>query len=455
MIDNIIVGKYTLESLTTGMYNDPFIIFREYIQNSVDAIDEAISNNILSQEEGCISVKINKKNKSIAIEDNGIGISVKNAYKILTDIGNSKKKVTKYRGFRGIGRLGGLSYCQSVCFETSIKGEAKKTIVSFDGNKLNELLIPGKYENYDIIDVIKQITSLKYEDEDIDLHYFKVNLNNVENKFKLLEVEKVEDYLVQVAPLPFNINKFQAAIELNEKLTELGIKENSYSIYLHSEDGKAKKLYKPYKTRFLADINKKIKDIINGIEIIEVRDNYRNKLIGLVWYGKCNLYGTVLDKNVKGLRIRKSGILVGNRFTLNNLFKEERFNGWLQGEVIILDEKIIPNARRDDFEKNEEYLYLINELSIIIQDIYNMIRKTSRERNKQKQKGKNSTKKSNYSKKVNNLNKTDDLIEKMDILIDKVTSNEDLLNKVIKIVDTELESKKSEIIIKKIQDLIP
>ena len=42
-----IVGKDILEILTTGMYLDPLVIYREYIQNSVDAIDEALSENIL------------------------------------------------------------------------------------------------------------------------------------------------------------------------------------------------------------------------------------------------------------------------------------------------------------------------------------------------------------------------------------------------------------------------
>ena len=38
---NIEVGKFTLESLTTGMYSDPMIVYREYIQNSVDALEFA------------------------------------------------------------------------------------------------------------------------------------------------------------------------------------------------------------------------------------------------------------------------------------------------------------------------------------------------------------------------------------------------------------------------------
>ena len=39
---SIVIGKHTLESLTSGMYSDPYVVFREYIQNSVDSVDEAI-----------------------------------------------------------------------------------------------------------------------------------------------------------------------------------------------------------------------------------------------------------------------------------------------------------------------------------------------------------------------------------------------------------------------------
>ena len=46
-MENIIIGKHTLESLTSGMYSDPFVIYREYIQNSADSIDEAIETGLL------------------------------------------------------------------------------------------------------------------------------------------------------------------------------------------------------------------------------------------------------------------------------------------------------------------------------------------------------------------------------------------------------------------------
>ena len=43
--------------------------------------------------------------------------------KRLIDIGNSKKDRTNSRGFRGIGRLAGLGYCNQLVFSTSYLGE--------------------------------------------------------------------------------------------------------------------------------------------------------------------------------------------------------------------------------------------------------------------------------------------------------------------------------------------
>lgn len=47
--ETVQVGKYTLESLTTGMYSDPKIVYREYIQNSVDSLENAVSLGCLNR----------------------------------------------------------------------------------------------------------------------------------------------------------------------------------------------------------------------------------------------------------------------------------------------------------------------------------------------------------------------------------------------------------------------
>ena len=93
MNEKIIIGKHTLESLTSGMYSDPYVVFREYIQNSVDSIDVAISNGTLKIGEDQIVVQLRPTEQEIIIRDNGTGISNTEAEKILISIGNSQKIV--------------------------------------------------------------------------------------------------------------------------------------------------------------------------------------------------------------------------------------------------------------------------------------------------------------------------------------------------------------------------
>ena len=45
--DDIVIGKDVLELLSTSMYVDPMTIYREYVQNAADAIDEARAQDCL------------------------------------------------------------------------------------------------------------------------------------------------------------------------------------------------------------------------------------------------------------------------------------------------------------------------------------------------------------------------------------------------------------------------
>ena len=136
MTHSFIVGKYTLESLTNGMYSSPMDLYREYIQNAVDSIDDAVRSGLIEKRATRIDITINADNSTISIRDNGCGINVDNAARLLVDIGNSKKSRATSRGFRGIGRLAGLGYCESLSFVTSASGEVEKSIISFDSKHL-------------------------------------------------------------------------------------------------------------------------------------------------------------------------------------------------------------------------------------------------------------------------------------------------------------------------------
>lgn len=97
--------------VTSGMYADPYVVFREYIQNSVDSVDEAVRVGVLLRGAEQIVVKLVPTEQQIVISDNGLGIPSAEAEKTLISIGNSQKSSENSRGFRGIGRLSALSYC--------------------------------------------------------------------------------------------------------------------------------------------------------------------------------------------------------------------------------------------------------------------------------------------------------------------------------------------------------
>ncbi|MDP2161337.1 MAG: ATP-binding protein, partial [Flavobacterium sp.] len=196
------IGKNVLETLTMGMYDDSRFIFREYIQNAADQIDVAVEENILpNKDSGEIKITIDKIDKKIIIEDNATGIKSKSVLNFLGDVANSQKESSNRKGFRGIGRLGGLGYCGKLVFETSYKGESEKNIMILDANLLREIIADRK-DDADAAAVISVITSIEKLPEDPGKHFFKVILLDVSNDF-LLDTNNVSDYLKTVAPLPF------------------------------------------------------------------------------------------------------------------------------------------------------------------------------------------------------------------------------------------------------------
>ncbi|QYE99102.1 ATP-binding protein [Paraclostridium sordellii] len=384
MKTDIKVGKYTLESLTTGMYNDPKITYREYIQNAVDSLEEAVRVGIINKEETKIEILIDSENDKISIYDNGLGIISSRAYSILTNIGNSTKRHSMNRGFRGIGRLGGLSYCNNLKFITSYKGENIKSIIEFDCKRLRQLLVPGEYENYDLAQVINEVTSYIQEEEQNENHYFTVEMSGIDSFCGLLDIDNVRSYIKQIAPLPYKKFIWRELIHKMFKDIDLDISE--FNIYLGESKENLTQLFKPNRDKFEANIKSKEKDEIKNIETFKICDDKEDILV-IGWYGNCDFYGGITNKELSGLRARKGNILIGDDKLLNNIFKEGRFNSWVQGEIFVISDKLIPNARRDDFEQNESYFNLIDKLRVEIgEPISKLIRDSSKNRNNPLQK---------------------------------------------------------------------
>jgi len=353
----ILIGKYTLESLTNGLYLSPKDLYREYIQNAADSIDQAVRLNILKSNEGIIEVNLDLENRNLSIVDNGCGVNHSLAPSTLTNIGNSQKTNSNNRGFRGIGRLSGLGYCDKIVFSTSAVGESTCTRVTFNARLLNKLLLQNKSETVE--EVIEKIVSISAETEKENSHYFRVELYNLDNIDDLLNPNEVKNYLIQNAPLPFDAN-FIWGDMISKKMKLCGIDIPTYQVIM-TVDGNRQQLVKAYTNTIISDRVKKSEDQIKDIKTEIFYDNDEN-VVAIMWYAITSFNGTIINDVIKGIRIRQGNILIGDKGTMNRHFNEERFNGWLIGEMHIIDARLLPNSRRDDFEKNDLYNLLSKQL---------------------------------------------------------------------------------------------
>lgn len=196
------IGKNILENLTTGMYADSKVIYREYVQNACDQIDKAVELGIIDREQAEVFISIKEDERFISVEDNATGVKEADFVAQLGDIANSDKKIGVDKGFRGIGRLCGLAYCKTLVFSTSYRGETKGSKMIFDAKKMREMLSsPVKYT---VDDILNAIVSTEKFPEEQEKHYFKVEMIDINHEnTDLLDKQLVSDYLSFVAPVPY------------------------------------------------------------------------------------------------------------------------------------------------------------------------------------------------------------------------------------------------------------
>lgn len=353
------IGKTVLETLTSGMYDDARFVFREYIQNAADQIDEAVELGILREKsEGKIDIIIDSENRKITIIDNATGVPEKDVVRLLGDVANSQKESTKRKGFRGIGRLGGLGYCDRLIFETSYQGESVKSKMILNA-KLLKKIIENRNDSSDAMAAMSVITvEDPPQSEEADKHYFRVILENVHSD-DLLNVNFVTEYLSMVAPVPFS-SSFTFTDEIKIYLKSRNLIVDEYNIEINTNT-----LYKRYKNTF-TDEKGNVSNLI-GVDFVDIR-NDSQELIATCWYGYRELSNVVLDESnfERGLRIRTKNIAIGNEVTSKRFFDQERTNLRFIGEIHTLNDGFIPNARRDYFTENSTYLQFEKNIKEIL-----------------------------------------------------------------------------------------
>lgn len=344
------IGKNVIENLTTGMYDNPLSIYREYIQNAADSIDKSVKTGLMKKEDAIIDIYIDSDNHYASITDTACGIANDKFYKTLSTIADSSKDRTQEKGFRGIGRLAGLAYCEKLIFTSSYPGEKIKSIMIWNAKKLREILNDSS-RHPSASELIDEIVEVKNVDEKPEKHFFQVSLEGITAESdELLNLDEVIQYLQEVAPIPYT-----PSFIFKDTIHDFALK-NKFRIDEYTVNINGRQLMKPYSADLYARTSngKKKYDEVQNIDF-KIFKNNSGKVIAWMWYGISSFEKQLNSVNrMRGIRLRKENIEIGDSTTLGNtkFFKETRGNYYFIGELFAIDKDLIPNARRDYFNAN-------------------------------------------------------------------------------------------------------
>ena len=336
------IGKGLINMLMFQMYGDCKLIYREYIQNSRDAINDAVKLGILDDiTQGGISIYINAPAREIMISDNGTGISIDRVEEVLLDIADSDKDGESSAGQFGIGRLVGGYFCRKLSFKTSYKGEPYGSEITFDIDHIKAIL-DDDTNKCDATDIIDIATTKDLYSEDVDAHYFTVTLHDVDTDYPDLLNEKViTEYLQEVAPVDYSVAFYNhlIATSIPEEYEKLQDRVGHFQISVNNNT-----LWKRYGLKIEGT-----GDRINGLEYFKLKDDEFG-LLAWGWYAITDYTKAIpVSDNNSRFRLRKHNIQVGDADMLTPLFpkNESRGNKYFYGEIHIENQKIKLNSARD------------------------------------------------------------------------------------------------------------
>lgn len=352
------IGAFVLETLTTGMYTNPLDTLREYVQNSFDAIRDAERAGTLPNGAGRIEITIDEKSRSVTLRDNGTGISAREVHPRLVNIGMSSKNIQTDAGFRGIGRLAGIAYCNNLTFNTQAEGESDISSVTFDCEELRNAMSPRMKRVKELVDVINSHATIIAEKSRKKDHFFEVRMEGInETGQPFLEWKQINTYLCQIAPVGLDTQSFAFASKIHQWLNEHNIAVPTVSIIINAGSVN-RQVFKPYLKITYTTLQEKHKIHVRNICFFPDDAGPNSPFWG--WYAETNCPGTIGDDTVAGFRLRKSNIGIGMADRMTEIFAEAsesyaRLNKYFMGEIHIQDPNVIPNARRDDFEDSPDW----------------------------------------------------------------------------------------------------
>jgi molecular chaperone HtpG len=371
----LVVGKDILELLSTSMYVDPMCMYREYVQNSADATDLARAAG-LGGRPGLVEIRIDQGRRTVFLRDDGVGLGRDQFIPQLTALGNSKKRGTQARGFRGVGRLAGLAFCQELIFRSRQEGETTVHELRWDSREVRSLLRSAESSS-DLHEIVaRTIETREVSGRNWPSRFFEVELRGVvrHRDDRLLNEHAVAQYLSQVSPIPFS-PEFQFGEQIRSFLESHGARLGAINLEITAFG----RVYRPHRNSIA--VGKAGETQFQELSTIYSPGRDGN-VAAATWILHHEYRGAFPSNSlVEGWRLRCGDIQIGDNALLQGLFPESRFNAWCVAETHILDSRILPNGRRDHFEQNAHYFDLINHLAPHAREIAQRCRNSSIARN--------------------------------------------------------------------------
>jgi len=367
MQNNIIVGRNLLETITSALYESPIILFREYVQNSLDAYNDATKNESKPKfSDFKVEINIDKENRKITITDNGYGIKDSEKFKKdMLSFGNSEKTDrSQFIGFRGIGRIAALPFCETLTFENKVENAGNIDFCIWQGAKYRELLNSDATDNATFEQTVLSIVEIKQEACDTNQeHYFKVEIINYS-----FEIEEIMEHigfelsLTRLLPIKYS-DSFSASKKIEAKYKEFMNEElNDFMCSVVLNDKELRKSYRD-------DTHVLDSDII----FWEIREKSNGNQkpgdkIGLMWF-TFNKKMVASKESDYGIMVRSKNVLMGNSDTFATLCASSKEHvgtyseltatlRGVYGELLINSPNLKDNARREWFKTDEYSVYL-------------------------------------------------------------------------------------------------
>ena len=366
-----LVGGDILDLITIGMYSDPLAVYREYIQNSADAL------SVAEPHRGLIQVRVDLPGGRVRIRDNGPGLSYSDAVRSLLPIGRSAKRRGHDRGFRGIGRLSGLAFADTVAFLTRATRDAPVTRVKWDGLRLRDDI--RRFRHTD--DVVQACVEVSIQPgHDYPDHFFDVEIEGIGRQAAslLLNRDRARKYIAEVCPVPVS-SEFGFASDI----AALFERDSTPLALRVMVEGDPMPITRGYQDRIQFGNGRE--DSFQEFEGFHVPTAEGNGVAAVGWIAHSSYLGAIpKETGIRGIRARCGNIQIGDETVFDDVFQEERFNRWCVGEVHVLDPRVLPNGRRDYFEPGPHIRNLENRLNGVFRGVVARCRSSSSIRNKER-----------------------------------------------------------------------